>query len=82
MTNKKFAEENAGRLCLYRGYSVKIVGYFEDVDNVIIITGYPSGWDRSLLSQRHIILESVQGSDKFRCVYISELTMEKYDKEQ
>lgn len=75
MTNKKFAEKHVGKPCLYRGYDVEIIGYLEGVDNVIIITGGPSGWDLSLLSERHIILADVRNSAKFRCVYIGELTI-------
>ena len=76
-SNRKFAEKHAGRLCLYRGYGVEIIGYLEGVDDVIIITGCPSGWDLSLLSERHIILADVRRSAKFRCVYINEITIEK-----
>ena len=76
-SNRKFAEKHAGRLCLYRGYSVEIIGYLEGVDDVIIITGSPYGWDQSLLSERHIILADVRRSAKFRCVYINEITIEK-----
>ena len=75
--NRKFAEKHVGKPCLYRGYSVEIIGYLEGVDNVIIITGRPSGWDLSLLSERHIILADVRSPAKFRCVYINEITIEK-----
>ena len=83
MTNKKFAEKNAGRICLYRGYRVKIVGYLEDTINIIIVTKCPFGWDQSLLSKRHVILAGMRSSDKFMCVHMGELIMEKYrnDKE-
>lgn len=76
-SNRKFAEKHAGRPCLYRGYSVEIIGYLEGVDDVIIIAGYPSGWDLSLLRERHIILAGVRSSAKFLCVYINEITIEK-----
>lgn len=75
--NRKFAEKHVGKPCLYRGYSVEVIGYLEGVDDVIIITGCPNGWDRSLLSERHIILMDMRGSAKFRCVYINEITIEK-----
>lgn len=76
-SNRKFAEKHVGKPCLYRGYSVEIIGYLEGVDNVIIITGYPSGWDLSLLRERHIILADVRSPAKFLCVYINEITIEK-----
>ena len=76
-SNRKFAEKHAGRLCLYRGYGVEIIGYLEGEDDVIIITGCPYAWDQSLLSERHIILADVRRSAKFRCIYINEITIEK-----
>ena len=74
MTNKEFAEKYAGRMFLYRGYNVKVVGYIED--NAIIITGCPHGWDQILLSERHIILAKMRSSDKFMCVHMGELTIQ------
>lgn len=76
MTNKKFAEKNAGRIRLYRGYRVKIVGYLEDTINIIIVTKCPFGWDQSLLSKWHVILAGMRSLDKFMCVHMGELTIQ------
>ena len=75
MTNKEFAEKYAGKMRLYRGYRVKIVGYLEDTVNIIIVTKCPFGWDQSLLSKRHIILAEMRRSAKFMCVHMGELTI-------
>jgi len=75
MTNKEFAEKNAGKHFLYSGLKVRVVGY-NSVGTQIIIT-FPRGtksigWHRDVLDHEDILVISTMAS-KFWYVDMEEL---------
>ena len=45
MTNKEFAEKNAGKYFRFEGRRVRVVGYDATVDYRVIITSIGRGWN-------------------------------------
>lgn len=64
MTNREFAEVNAGKMCEYQGKKYRVVGYSNYFPNFVIVTNR-SGWDKAQLHKSDVIL--VEG--KYRKLY-------------
>lgn len=80
MTNKEFAEKNAGRYFALRGgYKVRVVGYREENNYAIIVSvpkkkknAHDIGWSKSAMGECDILVTPSKAAT-FRYVGIAEL---------
>lgn len=76
MTNKEFAEKNAGKYFALMGYKVRVAGYCKENDHIIIVSVSPGvhhfGWHKEVMDEDDILVIPSKAS-KFWYVTESEL---------
>lgn len=77
MTNKEFAEKNAGKYFAFKHYKVRVVGYC-GANNCAVIVSVPKknahniGWSKLAMDEYDILLIPSRAA-RFWCVGIAEL---------
>ena len=59
MTNKEFAEKNAGRLYLYDGEVAKVVGYLKRDGTTVLLEAKVGHWSGKLLDSDDVFTHKV-----------------------
>ena len=59
MTNKEFAEKNAGRLCLCDGEVAKVVGYLKRDGTTVLLEAKVGHWSGKLLDSDDVFTHKV-----------------------
>nr|DAG77623.1 MAG TPA: hypothetical protein [Bacteriophage sp.] len=77
MTNKEFAEKNAGKYFAFKRYKVRVVGYHEENNYEIIVSvpkknAHDIGWSKLVMDEYDILLIPSR-ADRFWYVDIAEL---------
>lgn len=77
MTNKQFAEKNAGRYFALTRYKVRVVGYYKGDDRSILVSVSPRahnfGWSKEVMDEDDIMVIPPPKATKFRYVTESDL---------
>lgn len=79
MTNKEFAEKNAGKLYIYDGEVVKVVGYWKCHESAVLLEVAKTGWGGRHLDEDDVFTHKVyfKRFKRFTYAYVGDLKKNK-----